>query len=91
MDSIPFKIPSHKNNINTSLIMPASVQRTFEASGFQVKSIIDAKEVNSTQGKVYEFILYEDDSKWLLKYNENGKLLDSNKLSEANNLDQLLP
>lgn len=87
IDSMSSIIPTLHQKATASVQIPFSVQRNFKASGYQLKSIIEAKEVNSVNGKVYEFILLVNNDKWHLKYDEKGQLLDSYKLPNTNNFN----
>lgn len=87
LDSISAIIPPLNKKASASVQIPFSVQRNFKASGYEMKSIIEAKEVNSADGKVYEFILLVNNDKWHLKYDEKGQLLDSNKVLNKSNFN----
>ncbi|MBK6263980.1 hypothetical protein JKA74_02940 [Marivirga sp. S37H4] len=59
---------------------PSAVHSAFKMSEFSNGNIIQAKEINVHDGKVYEFTVVTNDKKWRLKYTENGQLLDSYQL-----------
>ncbi|MBK6263979.1 PepSY-like domain-containing protein [Marivirga sp. S37H4] len=65
-----------KRKINLSEA-PQAVQDAFKQSNYTENDVKEVYEVNEATGKAYKVIVDANNKKWALKYDANGKLLET--------------
>ncbi len=56
---------------------PQAVQAAFKQSNYTESDIKEVYEMNETTGKTYKVVVDANNKKWALKYDANGKLLET--------------